>query len=377
MIRFALAFTLALVAAFSPARAQQGSLAAAVAPFAERGVLAGAVMLVGDKDRDLAVETVGFADIAGKKPMKVDSMFWIASQSKPITAAALMILVDEGKIRLDDPIEKFLPEFHGQMVVAEKAKDRIVLKAPARLVTVRDCLNHTSGMPFRSVLEQPTLDGLSLATGVRSHALTPLEAEPGARYQYSNAGINTAGRIVEVVSGMPFETFLDKRLLQPLGMNDTTFWPSEAQVARLALSYKPDAAKTGLEAMPISQLRYPLTDKSRGPMPAGGLFSTAADCGRFCRMVLNHGTHEGKRILSEESVKALTTRQTPESMKESYGLGFSVSPDSAGHGGAHATGMAIHFKTGRITVWMVQHAGFPGDGAKARGAFDRAELAVR
>lgn len=376
MIRLALACALALIA-LTPARAQQGSLSTAVSPFAERGVLAGAVMLVGDKDRDLAIETVGLADIGAKKPMRADCLFWIASQSKPITAAALMILVDEGKVRLDDPIEKFLPEFKGQMVVAEKAKDRVVLKAPARLVTVRDCLNHTSGMPFKSVLEQPTLDGLPLAVGVRSHAMTPLEAEPGTRYQYSNAGINTAGRIVEVVSGMPFESFLDKRLLQPLGMSDTTFWPSEAQMSRLALSYKPDAAKKGLEATPISQLRYPLTDKSRGPMPAGGLFSTAADCSRFCRMVLNGGTHEGKRILSEESVKALTTRQTPASMKESYGLGFSVGPDTAGHGGAQSTSMNINFKTGRITVWMVQHAGFPGDGAQARSAFEKAAATIR
>lgn len=376
MFRFAIAFTLALMAIL-PTQAQQGPLAAAVSPFVERGVLAGAVMLVGDKDRDLAVETAGFADIAGKKPMKADSMFWIASQSKPITAAALMILVDEGRVRLDDPIENFLPEFKGHMVVAEKARDRVVLKAPGRLVTVRNCLNHTSGMPFKSVLEQPTLDGLSLAVGVRSHALTPLEAEPGARYQYSNAGINTAGRIVEVVSGMPFESFLEKRLLQPLGMNDTTFWPSEAQISRLALSYKPDAAKKMLEATPIGQLRHPLSDKSRGAMPAGGLFATAADCSRFCRMILNGGTHEGKRILSEESVKALTTRQTPASMKESYGLGFSVGPDTAGHGGAHATSMNINFKTGRITVWMVQHAGFIGDGAQARAAFEKAAAAIR
>lgn len=366
-----------LLAAARPVLAQQGSLAAAVVPFVEKQSLAGAVMLVSDKQRDLAIETAGFADIANRKPMRADTLFWIASQSKPITAAALMILVDEGKVRLDDPVEKFLPEFKGQMVVAEKDKDRILLKSPARQATVRDCLNHTSGMPFKSALEEPTLDALSLATGVRGHALTPLEAEPGSRYRYSNAGINTAGRIVEVVSGMPFEVFLDKRLLRPLGMTDTTFWPAEARVARLALSYRPDAAKTGLQATPIIQLRYPLSDKSRGAMPAGGLFATAADCSRFCRMILNGGVHEGGRILSEESVKALTTRQTPSSMQESYGLGFAVGPDTAGHGGAHATSMNINFKTGRITVWMVQHAGFPADGAQARGAFEKAAALVK
>lgn len=359
-----------------PAQMAPGPLTKPLASFVDRHTLAGAVVLVANKEKVLAVESVGFADIAAGKPMANNAMFWIASQSKPITATALMILVDEGKVTLDDPIEKHLPEFKELKVTARDTEGRTVLKSPARPVTIRDCLNHTSGMPFKSAAEAPTLDALSLAAGVSSYAKTPLQTEPGTKYQYSNAGINTAGRVIEVVSGMPFEEFLDKRLFQPMGMADTTFWPNDEQVKRLALSYKPNAAKDNLEPVRIGQLRYPLTDRARGPMPAGGLFSTADDMAVFCRMVLNGGTHNGKRLLSEDSVKAMTTRQTPASMKESYGLGWSVGGTTCGHGGAQSTSMNIDFKRGLVTIFMVQHAGFPGDGGQSRGAFEKAAASL-
>jgi CubicO group peptidase (beta-lactamase class C family) len=348
------------------------AVAAALQPFVEHHTLAGAVVLVADKDRVLSVDAVGFADVAAGKPMRPDAVFWIASMSKPITAAALMILVDEGKVGLDDPIDKYLPEFKDQWLAVEQDKEHVLLKHPKTPVTVRHVLSHTSGMPFKSAMEQPTLDLLPLRDAVHSYALTPLQSEPGTRYQYSNAGINTAGRIIEVVSEQPYEEFLDKRLFGPLGMKDTTFWPDEGQVKRLARSYKPDAAKTGLEETPIGQLKYPLSDRKRRPVPAGGLFSTADDVGRFCRMVLAGGTFEGKRYLSESAVKQMTTRQTAEPIKESYGLGWSAGGDTFGHGGAHATDMTIDVKHGLVYVYMVQHAGFPGDGGQSKGAFRKA-----
>jgi CubicO group peptidase (beta-lactamase class C family) len=199
--------------------------------------------------------------------------------------------------------------------------------------------------------------------------MTPLQSEPGSKYQYSNAGINTAGRIIEVVSGMAYEDFLDKRLLGPLGMKDTTFWPSEEQLGRLAKSYRPNAAKTSLEETTITQLKYPLSDRRRQPMPAGGLFSTAADVGRFCRMMLNGGALDGKRYLSEAAVAQMTSKQTGEAIKEGYGLGWSTGGGGYGHGGAYATNMTIDAKRRLITVFLVQHAGFPGDGAKSQAAF--------
>jgi CubicO group peptidase (beta-lactamase class C family) len=365
-----------LAAGSSAARAEDPAaakgLAAAVQPFVDRHALAGAVLLVADKDKVLDLEAVGFADLASHKAMKTDALFWIASQSKPITAAALMMLVDEGKVKLDDPVEKYLPEFRGQWLGLKADQDHILLVRPKRPPTVRNILSHTSGMPFRSKMEEPTLDLLLLRDAVRSYAMTPLDFEPGTKYAYSNAGINTAGRIIEVVSGMPYEEFLDRRLFGPLGMKDTTFWPSGEQLSRLAKSYRPNADKTDLEEVKIGQLRYPLDDRQRQPMPAGGLFSTAADTARFCQMVLNGGTWGGKRYLSEEAVRQMTSKQTGDAVKDNYGLGWSTG-GTFGHGGAHATNMTIDPRRGLITVWMVQETGgFPKDGARAQDAFRRA-----
>src|SRR4051794_13433187 len=195
----------------------------ALEPFVERGGLAGAVALVSDRTETLSVTTVGYADIAGKKPMKPDTIFWIASQSKPITAAALMMLVDEGKVKLDDPVEKYLPEFKNVWVITEQDKDHITLKKPQRAPTVRDCLRHTSGMPFGSAFDSPHIDALQLKDAVRAYTIQPLAYEPGTKHVYSNAGINTAGRIIEVVSKMSYEDFMAKRLLEPLGMTDTVW----------------------------------------------------------------------------------------------------------------------------------------------------------
>jgi CubicO group peptidase (beta-lactamase class C family) len=340
-------------------------------PFVDKHELAGAVALVVDKEKVLAVETVGYADIEAKRPMAADSVFWIASQSKPITATAVMMLVDEGKIALDDPVEKYLPEFRGQLLSTEKK--------PGRPITIRDTLSHMSGLPFKSTAEAPTLDGLSLADAVRSYAATPLVTEPGTKYQYSNAGINTAARIIEVVTGKKYEDFMQERLFGPLGMKDTTFWPNEEQTTRLAKSYKPNGDKVNpdLVEFNIGQLIYPLSNRAnRYPMPAGGLFSTASDVATYCRMMLNGGELNGKRYVSESSFKELTKRQTPDTVKESYGLGFSVGPASSsgvpewfGHGGAHATNMEIRPAKNIAVVWMVQHGGFPGEGGKAQGVF--------
>ncbi len=354
------------------------SLASHVQPFVDRQELAGAVMLVADKAAVLDVEAVGWADVAAKKPMRTDAVFWIASQSKPITASALMLLVDEGKLSVDDPVEKYLPEFQGQMVVAERDADHVLLRKPAHPITIRNVLTHTSGLPFKSALEEPTLDRFPLSARVRSYAMTPLEFEPDSKYSYSNAGINTAARIIEVVAGVPFETFLDQRFFQPMGMTDTTFWPSPEQIARLAQSYRSGPGKNGLVQTTISQLHYPLSDRTeRFPVPAGGLFSTAHDLACFYQMLLNRGQLDGRRYLSESAVEQLTRRQTPPSLRESYGFGFSVGEHSFGHGGAYSTLTNADTQRGLILVWLVQHADFPGQGQNARAVFTKAALDTR
>ncbi|QDU93403.1 serine hydrolase domain-containing protein [Lignipirellula cremea] len=347
----------------------------ALQPFVDRHELAGAVMLVADAQKVLSIETVGYADIAAGKPMRKDTLFWIASQTKPMTAVAVMMLVDEGKIALDEPVEKYLPEFRGQQLAVVDDNGVKKLTTPAHPITIREVLSHMSGLPFRSAAETPTLDALTLEAAVKTYAQTPLQTQPGTHYQYSNAGINTAARILEVVSGQKYETFLQERLLDPLGMTDTTFWPNEEQIGRLAKSYRPDQAKTNLVEFPLSQLGSPLSDRAhRFPMPAGGLFSTAANTARFCQMLLAGGQWNGRQVLSQAAFAELTRRQTPDSVPNSYGLGLMVHADGFGHGGAHATNMDIRPAEDRVLIWMVQHSGFPGKGVQAQGVFKRSAL---
>jgi CubicO group peptidase (beta-lactamase class C family) len=336
-------------------------------PLVENHTLAGTVTLVASKDRIVDVQAVGYRDLAARAPMRPDCLFWIASTSKPMTVTAFMTLVDEGKVNLDDPVEKYLPEFHGQMVSPPQSKVNTVLSAAQTLSTpvpaihpirVREILSHTSGLPFRSKAQPAALDLLPLNQAVRSFAAEPLIFQPGTAYSYSNEGINTAARIIEVVSGMSYEQFMQQRLFDPLGMKDTTFWPSTEQISRLAESYKVDTSSHELVELQIDQLTYPLNDKARRfPMPAGGLFSTAGDVATFCQMILNGGIAHGKRIVSEAAIREMTRTQNKMLDGKNYGLGWGISDHGFGHGGAYNNAMEISPSNGRILVFMVQQSG--------------------
>jgi CubicO group peptidase (beta-lactamase class C family) len=370
------------VRAESPAPA---GVAAGLQPFVDAHTLAGAVTLVASKDKVLSLESVGYSDVAARTPMRTDDLFWIASMSKPMTATALMMLVDEGKVNVDDPVEKYLPEFRGQMLAVEQDGEHVLLKKPVHPITVKNILSHTSGLPFMSRVEHQ-IDTLPLRQAVMSYALSPLKFQPDSKYEYSNAGINTAGRIVEVVSGMSYEQFMQKRLFDPLGMKDTTFWLSENQAKRLAKSYKPNAAKDGLEETPVTQLGYPLTSRDHYPCPAGGLFSTAGDVATFGRMILAGGTFEGKKYLSEASHRQMTSTQTGSLQNDGksengYGFGWSTTRNfhdsepmsPCGHGGAYATNLWVDPGRGLVMVFMVQSAGYPNhDGGKIYPTFMKA-----
>jgi len=346
-------------------------------PYVDRRELAGAVALAATAECVLSLDVVGYADVATRHPMAADTVFWIASQTKAMTAAAVMMLVDEGRLALDDPIERHLPEFRGLMYIAEQDDDHLLLRAPERPITVRQALCHTAGLRFSSPVEQPTLDRWPLADAVHSYAMMPLDFAPGTRYQYSNVGINTAARVLEVVAGQSYESFLAERLLDPLGMVDTTFWPSEAQVARLATAYGPDAASGGLHEQRITFLGYPLSDRAkRFAIPGGGLFSTAADCLAFCRMLLADGEHGGRRLLSRQAVAAMTHKQTEPAVPDAYGLGLAVGDGWYGHGGALGTHMTVYPRAGLITVYLVQHGAYPGNGAQAHDDYRQAALAL-
>ena len=339
-------------------------------PLVENHTFAGAVTLVATKDRVVDVQAVGYRDIVSKAAMQTDSIFWIASTSKPMTVTAVMMLVDEHKISLDDPVEKYLPEFHGMMVKPTSANsngttDSSSGPVPANHpILIREILSHTSGLPFKSKAQPGALDLLPLKDAVDSFAAEPLIFQPGTNYSYSNEGINTAARIIEVVSGIPYERFMQERLFGPLGMTETTFWPSAAQIPRIAKSYKVDSHTNQLAEQQIDQLTYPLDDRThRFPMPAGGLFSTANDVAKFAQMILNSGVVGGKRIVSEAAIHEMTRIQNKGFGGNHYGLGLSIGEHGFGHGGAYNNGMEINPEAGRILIFMVQQAGPFGNNA--------------
>jgi CubicO group peptidase (beta-lactamase class C family) len=356
--------------------------------FVEDKTIAGAVTLVATSDRIVFTNAVGFADLEKKVPMKEDNFFWIASMTKPMTAVCVMMLQDDGKLSVDDPVEKWLPEFKGQWLVEEKSTDRLVLKRPARVITLRDLLTHTSGL---GDVTAPRFD-CSLAELAMAYAREPLLFEPGSKWSYCNSGINTLGRIVEVVSGQPYAAFLEARVFRPLGMRDTTFWPTLQQVKRIAKPYEP-AEKGGLRETNVFIAQGRVSDLRRTPLPAGGLYSTAQDVAKFYQMMLQRGAWNGKRLLSDAAVDQLTRTQTGELKTGfvdgmSFGFGFQVvkepqgvvgmfSRGTFGHGGAYGTQSWADPKTGVIYILMIQRAKLGnGDAAPIRQAFQEAAAAA-
>jgi CubicO group peptidase (beta-lactamase class C family) len=373
--------------ALPPAKA--AALPAAMKGFVDRGVIAGAVTLI-DRGGEVAVAAVGKRDLSSGEAMREDDLFWIASMTKPMAAAAVAMLKDEGKLAFDDPVEKHLPEFRGQWMVQEETGDRRVLVRPPRAITIRDLLIHASGLgDVPSPRPHATLAELSMA-----YAREPLRFSPGERWTYSNAGINVLGRIVEVASGQRFEEFFQARLLTPLGMRDTTFWPTPEQARRVATAYGPPEG--ALQPVRVEFYKGELTDRARTPLPAGGLYSTARDVGRFYRMMLRGGTLDGRVYLKPETAAELSRTQSGDLQTGfvpgmSWGYGFQVvrepqgvtaalSPGTFGHGGAYATQSWADPRRDLVMVLMIQRAGFKpnGDSAEIRKVFNQlAEEAAR
>jgi len=342
--------------------------------FVDQGEIAGAVTLVGRHDRIASLEAVGYQDLDKKTPMRTDCLFRIASMTKPVTAIGIMILAEEGKLSVDDAVERHLPEFRGMQLLVSRSKEKVVTKKPSRPITLCDLLTHTSGMPGGL---PPDLADLyvkrnrTLAEGVRALAQRPLEFEPGTKWAYCNLGIDTLGRVIEVVSGEPYEKFLEKRVFRPLGMADTGFYPSPEQRARIAMTYKPEKGKL---VPSTSDILGPPVD-AKYPIPAGGLYSTAADLARLYQMMLNHGTLGGKRILSPAGVKTMTRVHTGNltagfTPGMGFGYGWAVvqqpagvtemlSKGSYGHGGAFGTQGWIDPEKDLFMVLLIQRVGLP------------------
>ena len=349
---------------------------AAMQPYLDSYKLAGVIGIVADKTGKVHYKNLlGFADVEGKKPISEDNVFWIASMTKMFTGASIMMLVDEGKVSLDDPVTKFIPQLSKWMVVEEKDASHILLKPPIRPVTIRHVLSHTSGLAGSAEVQQATgADSTPIKARSLSSVTGPLQWQPGDKYAYGNQGMNIAARIVEIVSGMAYEEFLQKRFFDPLGMTETTFWPSEAQIARLAGAYGPNKEKNGYTRGGISFLTKPYSDRvHRFPEAGGGLFSTTHDIFRYGLMLANDGELDGKRYLSHAAMEELRKEQTG-ATKVNYSLGYHLRNGKFGHDGAYGTDLSVDPKTGMVAIFMVQCTS--GDQWAARDLFLKAAAQV-
>jgi CubicO group peptidase (beta-lactamase class C family) len=378
----ALALSTTLIAAGQESKLP--GIGAAMQEMIAKNEVAGAVTALVTKDRLLHLETTGLADVAANRPMKSDTLFWIASMTKPVTGVAILMLQDEGKLTVADPVAKYLPEFANLKTPSGK---------PANL-TITQILTHTSGLgeaPGPAAQKARTLADL-----VPLWLAAPMQYEPGGRWRYTQSGINAASRIVEVVSGMTFDAFTQKRIFEPLGMKDTTFYPSAEQRARLATAYAKNKESGALEAVPP---RADFGPRDRPPQGNGGLYSTAPDYARFARMLLNGGTLDGRRYLSAATLKLLATPQTGDlptgffqndtygNRGTNYGWGIGtcvlrtphdgvaemLSPGTFGHGGAWGTQAWMDPVKGVGYVLMVQRSNFPNsDASDVRRSFQQA-----
>jgi CubicO group peptidase (beta-lactamase class C family) len=352
-----------LVAAFiAPAciiaAPQLPGLGAAMQAQIDAKEIAGAVTIVLTRDKMVHLESTGYADIATKRAITPDSIFWIASMTKPITGVAVMMLQDEGKLNVTDRVAKYVPEFANLKTPSGK---------PANL-TLTQILTHTSGLG--EVNKAAVLSARTLADLVPIWLAAPMQFEPGAKWSYCQSGINLAARIVEVVSGMTFDAFLQKRLFDPLGMKDTTFYLTDAQKARIVVGYAKNK-ETGELASAPTRVEYDGT-RARPPQGNGGLYSTPLDYARFCQMLLNRGELHGKRYLSENAIKVLTSVHTGD-----LPTGFFQNEASGWHGTNYGWGILRpahaarrrggNVVTGHVWPWRrLGHAGVDRSGTRRR-----------
>ncbi len=355
--------------------------------FVDRGEVSGMVTLVARHGQIAYTNATGFQDLEGKKPMKADSIFQVMSMTKPVTAVAIMMLAEQGKLAIGDPVEKYLPEFKGQMMVESRSAGELKLRRPSRPITIRDLMTHTSGMcgPLPAAMGDlyQKMDR-TLADAVMVFSQAPLDFEPGSKWQYSNTGIATLGRIVEVVGDRSFEAFITNEVFKPLGMKDSFFFAPADKVGRIALVYKGEGGKlvrSGSDILGGDSAKY--RHGAKYPAPEFGLYSTAADLAAFYQMMLNGGIYNEHRLLSPESVRVMSTVHTAEIPKAgwwpggSYGLAWEVIKDPIGtstlmsigtymHGGAFGTHGWIDPKKDLVGVYMVQRS---NGGDAARDAF--------
>jgi len=361
--------------------------------------IAGAVTLVARKGRVAWFKAQGMTDLESGKPMPPDAIFRICSMTKPITSLAVMLLYEDGRFLLNDPVSKFIPEFKNPKVLVKPASGEAYTIPATREITIKQLLTHTAGLTYHwnpdlgaRYREAGVSHGLlqfdgTIGDSVKRLAKLPLLFNPGEKFEYS-LSIDVLGYLIEVVSGKTLDEFFRTRIFEPLGMKDTHFYLPAEKVSRLATAYTWYEGK-GLNSFPDKPIvegsfEYSADYPYRGPetLFAGGagLSSTVADYARFCQMMLNGGKLDGTRLLSPKSVELMTHDQLGKvAPEQAFGLGFGVSgikaplaelgsPGKYGWGGFYYTGFFIDPKEQMLGIFMAQL--HPTGGLNLAGLFE-------
>ena len=352
----------------------------ALQPYADSGQLPGAISVFYD---DGVQETccIGYANVEQKRPIRLDNVFMQCSQTKGFCGVTIAKLVEEGRLSLDDPVAKYLPEF-GELWVLDTDKDGVrTLHRAKNVLTVRMVLNHTGGFPFECSAKRPDVRGGGWSGGAPLRqvasiaAASPLMFEPGTRELYSNTGIDIGAAVVEVVTGMKWEEYLKKEVLDPLGMKSTWFWPTDKQLRTQVEMYETHNDGPATYKLEDGWEQRPYNDGHVFASAGAGLWTTANDQLCFYKMLMNLGVGDnGVRILREETVRRLLAVTTRPDHLGGYSLGLNAPKVDGenewfGHGGAWGTNCMVNWHKKQLKLWVVQVTGpQPWNAAKDRAA---------
>ena len=340
----------------------------ALQPYIESCQLPGAISVL-YKDGVQETCCIGYADVAAKRPITMNSAFMQCSQTKGFCGVTIAKLVEDGKLDLDDPVSKYLPEFKTLWVEESTSDDTRVLRKAKNVLTVRMVLNHTGGFPFEVSAKRKDVKGGGWSGGARVRqvasiaAEAPLLFEPGTQVKYSNTGIDIGAAIVEVITGMRWEDYLKNTVLDPLGMKDTWFWPTDKQIKNKIELYKYQNDAPAVWVKEKAWQQRPYNDDHVFASAGAGLWTTANDQLKFYKMLMNLGLGEnGVRILKEDTVKNLLATSTRPAGFEGYSLGLHAPVEDTedswfGHGGAWGTNCQVNYHKKELRMWVVQRAG--------------------